>query len=154
MRIIDLGLAHDTPALPATPSRQGQRPRLSQLAVSDLRQDLIAVSVHLAELLASEPLGSVVASIILESRGEPSLDELRRKLIAQRQGAVEQVMSDAMSRGELRDNVRADAVANDLAAQITFQSLAVRESMDRWAAPGSRTWSIAYSGFIVITREP
>ncbi|MGB5433694.1 MAG: TetR/AcrR family transcriptional regulator [Acidimicrobiia bacterium] len=104
---------------------------IGSLTVGDLREDLIAVSTHLAELLGSEPRGSVMASIILESRREPALDELRRKLIAQRQLAVERVIGDAMSRGDLRDTERADVIANDLAAQIMFRSLVLRESMDR-----------------------
>ena len=104
---------------------------IGSLAVGDLREDLVAVCTHLAELLGSEPLGSVAASIILESRREPALDELRRKLIAQRRLAAEQVIGDAMSRGDLRDDVRADAIANDLAAQIMFRSLVLRAPMGR-----------------------
>ena len=47
---------------------------IESLAVGDLRRDLVAVSMHLAHMLASERIGSVAASIILESRRDPALD--------------------------------------------------------------------------------
>jgi len=103
---------------------------VGSLTVGELRGDLIAVGAHLAELLASEPMGSVVASIIVESRREPSLDDLRKRLIAQRRIVAERVIGDGVARGELPPDTDTGALATDFAAQILFRSLVLRAPID------------------------
>ena len=104
---------------------------IESLAVGDLRGDLVAVSMHLAHMLASERIGSVAASIILESRRDPALDELREQLVTQRMYDVERIIDDAMVRGELRDDTDSDAMATDLAAQIFLRALVLRAPIDQ-----------------------
>ncbi len=101
------------------------------LAVGDLRADLVNIGTHLAELLTSEPVGSVAASMILESRRDPVLDGLRRRFVAHRQQAVAKVVGDAVDRGELPRGIDPTAMGNDLAAQIFFQTLVLHEPIDR-----------------------
>lgn len=103
---------------------------VAALTVGDLRKDLIAITTHLAGLLATEPMGSLVASIILESRREPALDDLRRRLIAQRQRVAHRMIGEAVDRGELGSAVDADAMAVDLAAPIFFRSLVLHAPID------------------------
>src|ERR1035437_5401664 len=50
---------------------------IESLAMGNLRADLAAIATHLAELLTSQRMGSVVASIILEARRDSELEELR-----------------------------------------------------------------------------
>ena len=104
---------------------------IESLAVGDLRGDLIAVSMHLAQMLGSELIGSVAASIILESRRDPALDELRERLVTVRMHDVERIVDDAIVRGELRDDADSYAMATDLAAQIFMRSLILRVPVDQ-----------------------
>jgi hypothetical protein len=69
---------------------------IESLAVGDLRADLIAITTHLAELLATEPMGSVVASIILEARRDSELEELRERFLAGRRSALAAVICEGM----------------------------------------------------------
>ena len=103
---------------------------VTALTVGVLRTDLIAIATHLAEMLAAEPMGSVVASVVLESRREPALDDLRRRLISQRQQLAREVIAEAIDRGELDASTDSDAMAFDLAAPIFFRSFVIRAPLD------------------------
>ena len=103
---------------------------VTALTVGVLRTDLIAIATHLAEMLAAEPMGSVVASVVLESRREPALDDLRRRLISQRQQLAREVIAEAIDRGELDASTDSDAMAFDLAAPIFFRSMVIRAPLD------------------------
>ena len=115
--------------------------RLQALVVGDLRTDLIAISTNIAELLLSEPVGSACASMILESRRDPSIDELLQRFVKQRKRAAVQVIEKAIARGEIAAGSEAGAMVDDLVAPIFFQALVLRVSIgeariekhiDRW----------------------
>lgn len=114
--------------LEAVGSRIGD---IESLAVGDFRGDLVAVSMHLAHMLASELIGSVAASIIFESRQDPALDELRERLVTERMRDVERIVHEAIARGELRDDADSYAIATDLAAPIFMRSLILRAPIDQ-----------------------
>ena len=105
--------------------------RVDALLVGDLRSDLIAITSHLAELLTSEPVGSVSASMILESRRDPALDELRKRFVGQRRSAAAQVIRDAVSRGELAADTDAGAMVDEIAAPIFFRTLVLHVPIDQ-----------------------
>jgi AcrR family transcriptional regulator len=118
---------------------------IETLAVGDLREDLVEIGAHLAELLTSEPIGSVMASMILESRRDAGLDDLRRRFVGQRRQAVAQVVSDAVARGELPPGTEPSGMGNDLAAQIFFKALVLHEPIDRaWVEGHVDRWLERY----------
>ena len=96
-----------------------------------VRDDLVALARPLSDLLAAEPMGSVVASIILESRRDQALDGLRQKLIERRGLAARGVITVAVERGELDPSVDPEALATELAAPIFFRSLVLRAPVDQ-----------------------
>ena len=118
---------------------------IETLAVGDLREDLVAIGTHLAELLTSEPIGSVVASMVLESRRDPGLDELRQRFVGQRHQSVTQVVSEAIARGELPPGIEPSGMGNDLAAQIFFKAIVLLEAIDRaWVEGHVDRWLERY----------
>jgi AcrR family transcriptional regulator len=119
------------------------------LITGDLHSDLISISTHLARLLTSEPVGSVIASLILESRRDPAIDELRRRFIEQRRLAAAQVIDGGISRGELPANTDAGALVNDLAAQVFLQTLVLRAPIDRpWVEDLIDQWLKKYGAMV------
>lgn len=109
--------------LEAVRGRVGSVP---DLLAGGVRRDLIALCRHLAELLASEPMASVAASLILESRHDPSLRTLHRRFADERVGALAAVVEKAKARGELRDAPDGSTVAADLGAAIFFRAMVLR----------------------------
>lgn len=113
--------------LEAVSSRIGP---VENLTTGNLRSDLIAIASRLARLLTTEPMGSVVASLILESRRDPQLEELRQRFVAARQDAVGRVTAAAVEAGRLPSTVDSSAVATDLASPIFFRALILREPIE------------------------
>lgn len=113
----------------------------------DLREDLIGLVVHLGELLGSEPIGSVAAALILESRRDPALDEVRRRFIGQRRAAAARVIGEGIERAQFDPGTDPDTLADDLASPVFFRSLALHESIDRdWAAAHVDRWLDRHGG--------
>lgn len=107
----------------------------------DVRDDLIALVTHLGDLLGSEPIGSVATSMILESRRDSQLNELRERFITQRRAAAAQVIEAAISRSDLHPTANAQALADDLAAPIFFRALVLRAPVDRaWVEDHVEGW--------------
>lgn len=96
------------------------------LVPGGVRRDLIALCRHLAELLTNEPMASVAASLMLESRRDPSLRALHRRFADGRIGALAEVVEKARARGELRDAPDGATVAADLGAAIFFRAMVLR----------------------------
>ena len=114
---------------------------IESLATGDLRSDLITIGWHLAQLLASEPMGSVVASLILESRHDEQLEALRQDFVASRWAAMGAIVQDAVDRGDLPAGSDASSIAEELAAPIFFHALILREPVDRaWVAVHVDGW--------------
>ena len=94
--------------------------------VGEVRRDLVALCRHLAELLTHEPMASVAASLILESRRDPTLHALHRRFADERIGALAEVVERARARGELRHAPDGATVAADLGAAIFFRAMVLR----------------------------
>ncbi len=114
---------------------------IETLAVGDLRADLVAIGTHLAELLGSEPMGSVAAALILESRRDPALERLRDQFVSRRRRAIAQVMQLAADRGQIPPGNDLASMGNDFAGQIFFNALVLHAPMDRaWVADHVDRW--------------
>ena len=96
------------------------------VAVGEVRQDLLALCRHLANLLTEEPTASIAASLILESRRDPSLQALHRRFADGRIRAIADVVEAAKARGELRLAPAGATVAMDLGAAIFFRAMVLR----------------------------
>ena len=103
---------------------------IESLAMGNLRADLAAIATHLAELLTSQRMGSVVASIILEARRDSELEELRQRFLASRRDAMNAVIGAAVARGDLPPDTDVQRAGDDLAAQVLFQVLVLRADFD------------------------
>ena len=111
------------------------------LIAGDLRRDLVAISLRLADLLTSEPIGSVVASLILEARHDPQLEELRQRFVTVRQEAVTHILAAAIEEGRLPPLEDPTSLAADLAAPIFFRALVLRAPIDRpWVEARVDRW--------------
>jgi hypothetical protein len=99
--------------------------------MGDLRAELAAIGTHLAELLTSQRMGSVVASIILEARRDSELEELRQRFLASRRDAMNAVIGAAIARGDLPPDIDVQRAGDELAAQVLFQALVLRADVDR-----------------------
>lgn len=118
---------------------------MEPLASGDVREDLVSLVTHLGDLLGSEPIGSVAASMILESRRDAQLNELRERFITQRRAAAAQVIEAAISRSDLHPTANAQALADDLAAPIFFRALVLRAQVDRaWVEDHVERWLTRY----------
>jgi len=104
---------------------------IESLAMGDLRTELAAIGTHLAELLTSQRMGSVVASIILEARRDSELEELRQRFLASRRDAMNAVIGAAIARGDLPPDIDVQRAGDELAAQVLFQALVLRADVDR-----------------------
>lgn len=104
--------------------------RIESLAKGDLRADLVAIVTHLADLLASERMGSVAASIILEARHDPDLEELRQRFMSSRRSALDAVIVEAVTRGDLPADTDVQHLGDELAAQVMYQALVLRADID------------------------
>ena len=91
-----------------------------------MRRDLLAVCRHLATLLTHEPMASVAASLVLESRRDPNLQALHRRFAEGRIQALAEVVEAAKARGELPDAPDGETVATDLGAPIFFRAMVLR----------------------------
>ena len=107
--------------------------RIEALAEGDLRADLVNIVTHLADLLTSGQTGSVVASIILEARHDSELEELRQRFLEGRRSALDAVLSEAVTRGDLPIDADVRLLGDELAAQVLFRALILRAGIDsRW----------------------
>ncbi|MEO8208910.1 MAG: TetR/AcrR family transcriptional regulator [Chloroflexota bacterium] len=118
---------------------------IETFAVGDLRADLVAIGTHLAELLGSEPMGSVAAALILESRRDPALERLRDKFVSHRRREIAQVMQRASDRGQIPPGADMASMANDLVGQVFFQALVLHVPMGRtWVEDHVDRWLRRY----------
>jgi AcrR family transcriptional regulator len=103
---------------------------VDDLALTDIRSDGVAVALFLARSLSSEPVGSVVAALLLESRRDPALVDLHRRFVERRRESVRRVVTAAVARGEVPSGTDVDAAMDDLAAPIFFRALMLHEPLD------------------------
>lgn len=103
---------------------------IESLAKGDLREDLVAIVSRLADLLSSDVMGSVAASIVLEARHDPDLEELRRRFLASRRTALDTVIRAAVARGDLPTDTDMQLLEDELAAQVTYRTLVLRAGID------------------------
>lgn len=113
--------------LEAVRSRFG---RLGDEIEGDARRDLLALCNRLATLLTTEPMASVAASLIVESRRDASLQELHRRFVEVRLGELAGVVDEARRRGDLPDAPDGETAAADLGAAIFFRALVVRSEIE------------------------
>lgn len=99
---------------------------LREQVVGDARRDLLALCTRLAELLTQEPMASVTAALILESRRDPALKELHRRFAEGRMREIEEIVEGATTRGELDPVADGGTVAADLGAAIFFRAMVLR----------------------------
>ncbi len=96
----------------------------------DARSILTALATQLSEMLAAEPLGSIVATLIAESHRDQRLNELREKLFGQRVVEVAEVLREALGREELPAGLQVATLVDDVSAPIFFHALAMRAPVD------------------------
>ena len=114
-------------------------------ATGDVREDLIALVLHLGDLLGSEPIGSVAAALILESRRDPALAEVRRRFVSQRRQAAVGVIEEAIGRGDVAPTTVPGTLADDLASPVFFRTLIMHSPIDRaWAEDHVDSWLERY----------
>jgi AcrR family transcriptional regulator len=107
---------------------------VESVTTGNLHDDLVALALQIGTVLATEPIGSVVASIITESRRDENLDQLRARFVEHRKREGSALVAAAVERGELPDTTDPLEVAEDLAARVFFQALILREPIDLpWA---------------------
>ena len=107
---------------------------IEAIPVGALRPDLVALVRHLAEVLASDRLGSVAAALIVESRRDAELDALRERFLEHRRQAVGKVMRTAIERGEVRADTDVLAAVDELSAAVFYRVMILRSTTDEaWA---------------------
>lgn len=113
----------------------------------DARRDLLALCRRLADLLTREPMASVAAALILESRHDPSLRELHRRFTETRLREIAEVVAAAQARGELSRVPDAATVAADLGAAIFFRALVLRVPIEAgWVEAHVESVLVRYRG--------
>lgn len=114
---------------------------MEDLASGDLREDLVSLVMHLGTLLGSEPVGSVAAALVLESRSDPKLDELRRRFVAERRQAASRIIETGIARGEIVSGVAPETLAEELGSPVFFNTLIMHTPIDRsWAEAHVDRW--------------
>jgi AcrR family transcriptional regulator len=103
---------------------------IESLSRGDLRADLEAIITHIADLLTADRMGSVAASIILEGRHDPELEELRRRFLTSRRSALDAVLDEAVNRGDLAAGTDVHRMGDELAAQVMYRTLVLRADID------------------------
>lgn len=98
--------------------------------VGDLRQDLLAVATRLTDLLTNEPMASVAASLLLESRRDPALADLRQRFAEGRMREIVRVVDEAKSRGELGPEPDGVAIASELGGPIFLRAMVLRQPIE------------------------
>jgi AcrR family transcriptional regulator len=107
---------------------------VGSVTIGDIRSDLVALAMQVGNVLGSEPMGSVIASVVLESRRDKDLDQLRAKFVEHRKAEGKALVAAAIDRGELPPATDPLEVAEELAARVFFQTLVLRETLDgAWA---------------------
>jgi AcrR family transcriptional regulator len=107
---------------------------VESVTTGDIRSDLVALAMQAGNVLGSEPMGSVIASVVLESRRDEDLDQLRTKFVQHRKAEGKALVAAAIDRGELPSATDPLEVAEELAARVFFQALVLRETLDvAWA---------------------
>lgn len=110
---------------------------------TELRTDLISIARFLSTSLATEPTGTIVASLIAEARRDKEVAKLHERFVKQRLEVATQMIQAAIERGDLPPGTVPASMATDLAAPIFFKALAMRETpepewieslVDRWIA--------------------
>lgn len=104
---------------------------VESLEPTDLRSDLVSIASFLSASLASEPMGTIVASLIAEARRDVEVARLHERFVAQRLEIATRMIKAAIERGELPPSTVAATMATDIAAPIFFKALAMRETPDR-----------------------
>ena len=116
-----------------------------QFTSSDLRSDLISIATSLSASLTTEPIGTIVASLVFEARRDPEIAELHRQFVAQRFALASEVIASAVERGELPESTDPSAMVVDLAAPIFFRGLALAAPTDpEWIESLVDRWIDAY----------
>ena len=110
---------------------------------TELRKDLISIATFLSTSLATEPTGTIVASLIAEARRDQEVAKLHERFVKQRLEVATRMIEAAIERGDLPPGTVPASMATDLAAPIFFKALAMRETpepdwieslVDRWIA--------------------
>ncbi len=96
----------------------------------DARSILTALATQLNGMLASEPLGSIVATLIAESRRDQQLNELREKFVGQRVAEVAEALREALGEHELPPGLQVETLVDDISAPIFFHAWVMRAPVD------------------------
>ena len=114
---------------------------IEAIPVGDLRRDLVTLVRHLADVLASDRLGSIAAALIVESRRDAELDALRERFLGHRRRAVGNVMRAAIERGEVRADTDVLAAVDELSAAVFYRVMILRIAVDEaWAERLADRW--------------
>jgi AcrR family transcriptional regulator len=103
---------------------------LRDTTVGEVRRDLLSLASRLADLLTHEPMASVAASLILESRRDPTLAELHRRFAEGRMQEISETVEEAQARGELSLATDGVTIATDLGGPIFLRALVLRAPID------------------------
>lgn len=107
---------------------------VESVSTGHLHSDLVALALQVGGVLESEPIGSVIATAVLESRRDADLDRLRIRFIGHRRDSARALVATAVERGELPDSTEPLDVVEELAARVFFRVLGLREPVDaEWA---------------------
>lgn len=104
--------------------------RVEMLEPSDLRSDLVTIVTFLSASITTEPMGTIIASLIAEARHDVEVARLHERFVAQRLEAATEMIEAAIERGELPSSTVPASMATDIAASIFFRALVMRETPD------------------------
>lgn len=103
---------------------------VESVTTGEIRTDLAALAMQVGTVLSSGPMGSVIASMLLEARRDDQLDELRARFVDQRKREAGALVAGAIERGELPPDTDPLAVGIELVAQVFFRAMILRQPVD------------------------
>lgn len=103
---------------------------LNDTIVGELRGDLVTLCTRLVRLLTVEPMASVAASLIVESRRDPALGDLHRRFAEGRMREIASVVEAATARGDLPPVADPIGFAVELGGPIFLRAMVLREAID------------------------
>ncbi len=99
-----------------------------------LRGDLEALAVGLSSALASGRFASLLPSLIDAAQRDPEMSKLHDGFAADREMTVRHIVTQARSRGEIRDDVTDSDVVDLIAGPIFYRRLVAHDRLDARSA--------------------
>lgn len=108
---------------------------------TELRTDLIGIANALSYMLMSEPVGTVIAALMVEARRDAHVARLHQQFVTKRMGIATTAVETAIAEGHLPRTTDATSIATQIVAPLFFRTLLQRETpepawiedlVDRW----------------------